>query len=428
MLYTPNIESLPNLLAQVKNITGKNFLIRMDLNIPIHKGRITDETRIIRNLKTISELVNKGAKLTIISHFGRPGGEYKKELSLAFLTDELARILSQHNIKTNVKFGVSCIGQAAASAKENLQEGEILLLENLRFHKEEEEGKEAFAKELAQGVDYYVNNAFSCSHRSHASIVCLPRLLKSAIGIEFAEEIAILKNMLQTPNKPLVAIASGSKISSKIGLLKTLVKSADYLLLAGGIANTFLHANGIQIGKSLHEKTAQPIVQEITAQAKRDNCQIMLPLDVVLARSLESFIKGDGEETIIEPITNIPPDMAILDVGMATINEWSSVIKRAKTLIWNGPLGAFEYAPFDVSSIALARIIATQTRAGCLKSIAGGGDVLSAIKKGHLQGQFSFLSTAGGAFLEWIQGKELPGLKALYRHNQLADSNHHQTG
>jgi phosphoglycerate kinase len=384
-------------------LKGKRILLRADLNVPMTGGRVTDATRIERTIPTIKALTEQGARVVILSHFGRPTAGYHADTSLAPLTDEISNALGKP-----IRFGVDCIGSTAKEAVDNLQDGEVILLENLRFHAGEEANDREFADKLASLGDYFVNDAFSCSHRAHASIVGLAERLPSAAGINLASEVEHLEAALNTPQKPVAAIVGGSKVSTKIDILKSLVQRVDYLMIGGGMANTFLYALGNDVAASLCEKDHKTTALEIIDEAKKYNCEVMLPVDVVAAENFKEF----SPCRVVRP-NNVPVGSTILDVGAETVFRWTETLKNCKTVVWNGPLGAFEITPFDASSITLARTVAGLTIEGKLLSIAGGGDVLAALARAGLTDSFSYISTAGGAFLEWLEGKELPGISVL---------------
>lgn len=400
------LNTLDNLLKE--KIEGKVVLVRVDLNVPMKNGKITDFTRINGVLPTICKLVSKKAKIVLISHFGRPEG-FDMSQSLASVVDELSnRIEEYSNCKTKIHFGVDCIGLSAAHAIENLQNGEIVLLENLRFYKEEEANNKEFAKKLASKADYYVNDAFSCSHRAHASISGVTEFLPSYAGVLLEQEVTSLKKSFEAPKKPFAAVVGGSKISSKIDILTSLSKRADYIFIGGAMANTFLNALGHNVAKSLCEKDMAAKAKQIIADALKNNCKIILPSDVVVAKAID-----DKFNTRNINIKDIKPDEMILDAGFETLVDWFKIIAECKTIIWNGPIGAFEFEPFNNSSVALCRAVAKLTSEGKIYSVAGGGDTLSLLTSAGVRDAFSYVSTAGGAFLEWLEGKDLPGIAAL---------------
>lgn len=386
-------------LASLGDLHGKRVLLRVDVNVPMVKGKVSDATRILRILPTVRYLQEAGAKVIMLSHFGRPKAGYEPEFSLAPIADAI----SEH-LGSPVRFGVDCIGLEAERAIEKLEEGGVVLLENLRFHAGEKKNDPAFAKALATLADIYVNDAFSCSHRAHASIVGVAALLPSAAGLLLEEEITHLSQALTDPKRPLAAIVGGSKVSTKITILEELVKKVDHLCIGGGMANTFIAANGTNVGKSLYEPDFIPMAQDIIKAATAANCELHIPTDGVVAKAFAA-----GAENTIVDVTNIPADGMMLDIGPETVSHWSAILKTCNTVVWNGPLGAFEISPFDVGTVSIARVIAKHD----MLSVAGGGDVLSALSACGLRNELSYLSTAGGAFLEWLEGKTLPGVACL---------------
>ncbi len=386
-------------------LTGKVVICRVDLNVPMTtSGRVEDATRIRKIIPTIKELMQQGAKVVIISHFGRPDGQFVREFSLANLVTPLSEALDGRA----VKFALDCIGPAAEEAIKSLQNGEVLLLENLRFHAGEESNNSKFVEELSKFGDCYVNDTFSCSHRKHASIVGIAKKLPAMAGLLLQEEIESLENIFSTPKPPIAAIVGGSKVSTKLKLLNTLIKKVNLLVIGGAMANTFLKADGYKIGKSLYEEKLVTEAVDIIDRAKKNNCHILLPLDVVTAKNLQN-----SPECQIVDVNNIPAKSMILDIGPKTIGSLGVELKKYKTIIWNGPVGAFEYRPFDSGSISVARIIAGLTTEGKTISIAGGGDIVAALNIAGLISSFTYISTAGGAFLDWLQGDSLPGIDAL---------------
>jgi phosphoglycerate kinase len=383
-------------------VTDKRVLLRADLNVPIHAGRISDFTRLARASQTVIELLNRGAKVIVMSHFGRPEGKFNPTMSLAPIADGLSITTGR-----DVKFAVDCVGVEAEAAVARLQEGELLLLENLRFHAGETANDPEFAKSLAKLGDVFVNDAFSCSHRAHASIVGVAEHLPLAAGRLMQEELENLSNILDNPEKPLAAIIGGSKISSKLTLLEALLEKVDLMIIGGGMANTFLKAQGVEIGRSICEDDLLDKAREIMAKAASKNCEILLPIDGVITREFKEM----AESRIVD-IANIG-DAMMLDVGPKTVNLAMQKLQNMKTVVWNGPLGAFEMTPFDCGTTSLARAVAAMTAQGKIKSITGGGDTVSALARAGVKDSFTYLSTAGGAFLEWLEGKELPGVSAL---------------
>lgn len=385
------------------DVAGKRVLVRVDLNVPTHHGRITDATRIRRIVPTLQYLRDQGAIVIILSHFRRPDGEFKPAFSLAPLVDTI-----EEHVGSRVQFAVDCIGKHAEEAVAGLQSGDILLLENLRFHPGEEANDPAFTKALAAYGDIYINDAFSCSQRSHSSIVGLPALLPSAAGRLMQAELEALHDILDNAATPVAAVVGGSKVSTKLALLESLLDRTDRLIIGGGMANTFLAAQGHSVGRSLVEEDLIPTAQMILRKSEQVACNILLPEDVVVAPSL-----SPQAPCIIVPVDKVPDDYMILDIGPRTAAHLSDSLAECKTVVWNGPVGAFETSPFDVGTVSLARTVAGLTYAGKVKSIAGGGDTVSALSHAGLGNAFTYLSTAGGAFLEWLEGKDMPGIAAL---------------
>lgn len=390
------------------DLRGKNVLLRADLNVPARRGKVTDTTRIDRMKPTIDYLRKAGARVMILSHFGRPEGEQNPEMSLAFLMPTLESCWD-----TKVRFAQSCIGEKAREAADKLRDDEVLLLENVRFHKGEKANDPAFVKELAAIGDIYVNDAFSAAHRAHASTEGLAHVLPSAAGLLMERELKALDEALGNPEKPVAAITGGSKISSKLNVLNHLIEKVDYLILGGGMANTFLYAQGSELGASLCEKDMADQARAILEKAKDLKCQIILPKDCVVTEELHV-----GADFEIVPSAKIPPKKMAIDVGPKSIEESAAILEKCKTLVWNGPLGVFEIKPFDHGTNALAQKAAALTKSGSLKSIAGGGDTISALENAGCADDFSYISTAGGAFLEWLEGKALPGVAALHDNAQ----------
>lgn len=399
----PTLESL--------EVAHKTVLVRLDLNVPMRSGRVLDDTRIRRILPTLQYLVERDAKVVILSHLGRPKGVYDPSASLAPLVDALSEALWDRP----VKFAPDCVGSAAKMAVSAAQSGDVILMENLRFHKEEEAGDAAFATQLASLADCFVNDAFSCSHRAHASIVGINPHLPSAAGRLMEEEMAALTKVLATPDRPLCAIVGGSKISTKLDLLGNLSARVDTLVIGGAMANTFLAAHGADVGASLFEAEMLDTARQILSDAKMRGCEIILPTDVIAASRFEV-----SAPNIVCDAHAVPKTHMILDIGPKSLMQLLTQLESSKTFVWNGPVGAYETMPFDASSVIIARMVAGLTHAGKLHSVAGGGDTLAALSKAGLSNTFSYLSTAGGAFLEWLEGKELPGVQALLTHNNAA--------
>ncbi|TKA97914.1 phosphoglycerate kinase [Cereibacter changlensis] len=386
------------------DLAGKVVLVRVDVNVPMENGEVTDATRIEKIVPTVTDILAKGGKPVLLAHFGRPKGKVVEEMSLRLVLPALQKALPG----TKVSFASDCVGPEAEQAVGAMLEGEVLLLENTRFHAGEEKNDPELAKGLADLGDVYVNDAFSAAHRAHASTEAIARLLPAAAGRLMEAELKALEAALGKPQRPVVAVVGGAKVSTKLDLLGNLVGRVDHLVIGGGMANTFLVAQGVEVGKSLAERDMAPTALEIVEKAKAAGCTIHLPLDVVVARE---FKAGAANETV--DVSACPADAMILDAGTKTVAALSEVFARAKTLIWNGPLGAFEIEPFDAATNAAALQVAQLTKAGELISVAGGGDTVAALNKAGAAEGFSYISTAGGAFLEWMEGKELPGVAAL---------------
>lgn len=384
-------------------IAGKRVLVRADLNVPMNDGRVTDMTRIERFMPTLRGLVAKRAKVIILSHFDRPKGKRVPEMSLRPVAKALSQALGH-----DVAFAEDCIGETAAQAVAGLQPGHVLLLENLRYHAGEEANDPAFVKELAALGDVYVNDGFSVAHRAHASTEGLAHVLPAYAGRQMQAELEALEAVLVNPRPKVVAIIGGSKISTKLDLLDNLVQKVDMLVIGGGMANTFLNAQGVDVGKSLCEHDLAETARAVLDKAKSVSCEIVLPVDAVVATEFKA-----GAAASVCDINAVPADAMILDVGPATVKALEAKLKSCKTLLWNGPLGAFEIKPFDAGTNALARAVAELTKSGALVSVAGGGDTVSALNGAGVLDKLTYVSTAGGAFLEWLEGKELPGVKAL---------------
>jgi phosphoglycerate kinase len=384
-------------------VAGKRVIVRADLNVPMQDGRVTDMTRIDRLSPTIRELAGKGARVVVLSHFDRPKGKHVPSMSLAPLAPVLAQSLGRP-----VAFADDCVGDAARRAVAALADGGVALLENLRFHAGEEANDPGFARQLAELGDIYVNDAFSAAHRAHASTAALALLLPRAAGRLMQAELEALGKALETPARPLAAVVGGAKVSTKLDLLGNLLDRVDVLVIGGGMANTFLYAGGIDVGRSLCERDLADTARAIADRAKRANKRIVLPIDAVVAPGL-----GQGPAARIVDLPGVDPALMILDVGPRSIAATIAELERCKTLVWNGPLGAFEHPPFDQGTIAVARAAADLTQSDRLLSVAGGGDTVAALAHAGVQDRFSYVSTAGGAFLEWLEGKELPGVAAL---------------
>jgi phosphoglycerate kinase len=385
------------------DVAGKRVTVRADLNVPMRDGVVTDFTRIDRLVPTLAELRQRGAKVIVLSHFGRPKGQAVPDMSLQVVAGPLADKLG-----APVSFAGNCIGAPAATAIDALPEGGVVLLENLRFHAGEEKNNPAFAEALAENADIYVNDAFSCAHRAHASTEALARLLPAAAGRGMEAELTALTNALETPERPVAAVVGGAKVSTKLELLGNLIKRVDVLVIGGGMANTFLYARGTDVGNSLCEKDLADTAREIDAAAKTAGCEIVLPDDVVVAKEF----KANADNQIVSA-NNVPADAMILDVGPDAAQSLADRLSSCKTLVWNGPLGAFEIPPFNAGTDAVAKAAADLTSAGKLISVAGGGDTVAALSQSGAGDKFTYLSAAGGAFLEWLEGKDLPGVAAL---------------
>lgn len=384
---------------------GKTVILRCDLNVPLDKnGKVTDITKIKRHKATIDELINKKAKILVISHLGRPKGKEIKRLSLNNISDEFVKVM---NIK-EITVLPYCRTEVIDSVLKDKQAGSITLMENIRFYPEEEENNQKFARELANVADYFVNDAFSVSHRKHISTYSLSNLLPSYLGRSLELELTMLNKINENINKPVMAIIGGSKISTKINLLSNLVKKVDYLVIGGAMANTFLLERGHNIGSSLVEIDKLDVVKNVLQQAKENNCAIILPKEVVVSKSL-----NEDEEAENIDIAKMRNDLAIFDVGEKTIEEICNTASMCKTIFWNGPLGVYETPPFDNSTNIIGRTIAILTKGKLVISVVGGGDTVAALNNAELTGGFSYVSIAGGALVEWLEGKKLPGLLFL---------------
>jgi phosphoglycerate kinase len=392
-------------LDDLGDISGKRVLVRVDLNVPVKDGKVSDQTRIERVAPTIMELSDKGARVILLAHFGRPKGQPTEGMSLEAIAPSVEAVLDHR-----VHFARDCIGDVAKAAVDAMVDGDVLLLENTRFHAGEEKNDPTLVKAMAENGDIYVNDAFSAAHRAHASTEGLARVLPAYAGRTMQAELVALEQGLGNPARPVVAIVGGAKVSSKIDLLQNLVKKVDALVIGGGMANTFLAARGLDVGKSLCEHDLAETARAIEAAAKEAGCTIVLPVDGVVARE---FKAGADNETV--DVAAIPADAMMLDVGPKSVDAINAWITKADTLVWNGPLGAFEIAPFDAGTIAAARHAADRTREGLLVSVAGGGDTVAALHHAGVAEDFTYVSTAGGAFLEWMEGKPLPGVDVLKR-------------
>jgi phosphoglycerate kinase len=385
------------------DVKGKRVLVRADLNVPVKDGAVTDATRIERQAPTLRELADKGAKVIVLSHFDRPKGKVVSSMSLKALVAPLSKIVGR-----DIAFAEDCVGPVAEAAVFALKDGEILLLENARFHKGEEDNDPAMAKQLAALGDIFVNDAFSAAHRAHASTEGVARLLPNAAGRSMQAELTHLQKALGNPERPVMAVVGGAKVSTKIELLENLVGRVDTLVIGGAMANTFLAAQGVKVGKSLHEPDHLQTARKIVEAARKSGAVILLPSDVVVAKQFKA-----GAPNRIVPAGEIADDEMVLDVGPDSINAFEAKLSGTRTLVWNGPFGAFETTPFDKGTVAAAKAVAKATRAGSLLSVAGGGDTVAALAHAGVDQDFTYVSTAGGAFLEWLEGKSLPGVEAL---------------
>lgn len=390
------------------DLNGKVVMLRADLNVPMDENfKVTNTARIDRTVPTIKRLMDKGAKVVVISHFGRPEGKGDMKNSLSHIVPELQKALGK-----NVVFVDDCIGEKVSKAVENMTSDEVLLLENLRFYEEEKKGNTDWAKELVKPADFYVSDAFSTAHRAHASMVAAAQQLPSAMGLLMAEEVDALSKGLNNPERPLMAIVGGSKVSTKLDLLNNLVKKVDKLVISGGMAHTFLKAKGfdtVNESNSLVQMDMLDTAKEIMATAEANNCEILLPVDLVAAKEF----KPNAEHKTVD-LQDIPAEgWELLDVGEKTISLINKKMEECKTLVWNGPLGVFEMKPFDNATNKVAQKAAELTQAERLTSVAGGGDTVSALANAGVADKFTYISTAGGAFLEWMEGKELPGVVVM---------------
>ena len=387
------------------DVRGKTVLVRGDLNVPVEDGHVSDTTRLDRLAPTIAEIADKGGRVVLLSHFGRPKGVTPEFSLKTIVLPALEEVLERP-----VAFAADCVGPKAEAAVKALKDGQILLLENVRFHPEEEKNDPAFAKALASLGDLYVNDAFSAAHRAHASTEGIAHHLPAVAGRLMQAELEALSAALEAPKRPVLAIVGGAKISTKLDLLGNLVAKVDQLVLGGGMANTFLAARGVNVGKSLCEHDMADAARTISEKAEAAGCEIVLPVDGVVARE---FAAGAPSEAV--DVSAIPADAMMLDVGPKTVAQLKDRLARVATVVWNGPLGAFEKQPFDAGTVAVARAAADLTQAGKILTVAGGGDTVSALGQAGVEDRFSYVSTAGGAFLEWLEGKDLPGVAALKR-------------
>ena len=384
-------------------VNGQRVLLRLDLNVPLENGRVSDATRIERALPTLRELMAKGARIIVLSHFGRPKNGPDKENSL----EPVAAVLGAH-LHAPVAFAQDCIGDVAAQAVAKLGDGQVLLLENTRFPKGEEKIDPASVDELARLGDFYVNDAFSAAHRAHASTEGLAHKLPAYAGRGMQAELEALSAALEQPKRPVAAVVGGAKVSSKLDLLGNLTKKVDFLIIGGGMANTFLAAEGKAVGKSLCEKDLLDTARAIVDAARAAKCEIVLPVDVVVAKEFKAHAPSH-----VVSVDHLGADEMILDLGPKSVARIEELLGAVKTLVWNGPFGAFELTPFDAGTNAVAKVAAALTDSGKLLTVAGGGDTVSALNQAGVGEHFTYISTAGGAFLEWLEGKPLPGVEAL---------------
>ena len=390
-------------LDDLADVRGKRVLVREDLNVPMDAGRVTDDTRLRAAAPTLAELAHKGAVVLVLAHFGRPKGERNPDMSLKPVVQPLADVLGRP-----VAFIDDCCGAAAEAAVAALAPGQIVVLENSRYHKGEEKNDPALADAIAKLGDLYVNDAFSAAHRAHVTTEALAHRLPAYAGRSMQAELEALEKALGKPRHPVAAVVGGAKVSTKLDVLKHLVSRVDHLIIGGGMANTFLAARGIAVGKSLCEHDLKDTALEILDAADKADCTVHLPYDVVVAKE---FRANPPIRTV--NVHEVAEDEMILDVGPAAVESLADALKTCRTLVWNGPMGAFEIAPFDAATVALARTAAALTQGGSLTSVAGGGDTVAALNHAGVAADFSFVSTAGGAFLEWMEGRELPGVTAL---------------
>lgn len=387
------------------DLEGKTVLLRADLNVPKHNSQITDHTRIDRLKPTIDDLRKQHAKIVVISHFGRPDGDRNPQMSLAFLAPVLEK-----RWNCPVSFAPDCIGENTKEMISRLTASQVILLENVRFYKEEEQNDPEFTQKLASLGDIFVNDAFSASHRAHASTTGLAEILPAVAGLLMEEELKALSAALVAPEKPVIAFTGGSKISTKLRVLNYLVAKVDFLVLGGAMANTFLFAQGINVGQSMCEKNMESEAKAILENAAKSGCEIILPRDLVAAKEL----KENGEHIIVDA-HSIPATHSAIDIGPKSIDYIREKLALCKTVIWNGPLGVFEIKPFDNGTNSVALAVAQRTKAGQCISVAGGGDTIAALENAGAADDFTYISTAGGAFLEWLEGRKLPGVQALLK-------------
>lgn len=393
-------------LDDLADVAGKVVLVRVDLNLPMQEGHVTDTTRVKASAPTILELADKGAKVLLLAHFGRPKGQKNSTMSLSLVQGAVEDVLDRE-----IMFIPEVAGPVAAQAIGILRDGDIGMLENTRFWAGEEANDPEFAAGIAANADAFVNDAFSAAHRAHATTEGLARILPSFAGRAMQSELEALDKALGSPEKPVAAVVGGAKVSTKLDVLKHLVGQVDHLIIGGGMANTFLAARGVDVGKSLCEHDLTSTAEEILAAADKSGCTVHLPYDVAVAKE---FAANPASLRICN-VHEVAADEMILDVGPQAVEALGDVLKTCKTLVWNGPMGAFETEPFDAATVALARTAAALTKEGSLISVAGGGDTVAALNHAGVADDFTYISTAGGAFLEWMEGRELPGVAALTR-------------
>ena len=392
-----------NTIDDLGDLRGKRALVRVDFNVPMQDGKISDVTRLAAAVPTVRLLHEKGAATILLAHFGRPKGQPNPEMSLEQVAQAFA-----NEAQLPVGFVDATVGEKVREVVNELEDGDVILLENTRFHAEEEENGPGFAGDLASLADVYINDAFSAAHRAHASTEGVARLLPSAAGLALARELDYLTAALSNPERPMMAVVGGAKVSTKLDVLNELITKADKLVVGGGMANTFLLAMDMEIGKSLAEPDLVPTAREIMAKATDAGCEILLPKDVVVATEFKA-----GAATQVRAADAVKADEMILDLGPDSVDSYAAALEGCKTLIWNGPLGAFETEPFHVGTVELAKFAGKLSQAGKLVSVAGGGDTVAALAMAGVTGDFTYISTAGGAFLEWMEGKTLPGIAAL---------------
>jgi len=390
-------------LDDMGEIAGKRVLVREDLNVPMADGKVSDDTRLRATVQTISELADRGAIVLVLAHFGRPKGERNPDMSLAQVAPALSAVLGRQ-----IAFIPDCQGDEAEATVSALKPGQIAVLENTRFHAGEEKNDPELVAAMAKLGDLYVNDAFSAAHRAHASTEGLAHALPAFAGRAMEAELKALEKALGNPEKPVAAVVGGAKVSSKLDVLTHLVTRVDHLIIGGGMANTFLAARGVDVGKSLCEHDLADTANNILDAADKAGCTVHLPYDVVVAKEFKA-----NPPTRTVNVHEVAADEMILDIGPAAVEALGDVLKNCRTLVWNGPLGAFEIPPFDAATVALARMAAALTQSGSLVSVAGGGDTVAALNHAGVADKFTFVSTAGGAFLEWMEGRELPGVTAL---------------